>query len=310
MKTCVFVTGASGFLGRHVARELTARGKRVVGLGRAAMASFADWGLDSYVRCPVELATLETAAESHGVPEALFHCAGSGSVSASIESPHEDFQNNALTTAAVLEFSRRHNNAVAVILPSSAAVYGNQTEQPLREDMPPAPFSPYGVHKKLSEDLAGMYGRCFAVPSVCIRFFSLYGPTLRKQLLWDACRKATAGDHVFFGTGRELRDWLHVMDAARLMYMALEHASPSVPIVNGASGHPLSVQAVLRTLGSCFTPPWQPVFSLAERAGDPAHLTADITLSSAWGFCPAISVEQGLHEYASWFRALPRPEVF
>ena len=116
--------------------------------------------------------------------------------------------------------------------------------------MPLAPLSPYGLHKCLAEDLCRFYAAYWKLPIAVIRFFSLYGEGLRKQLLWDACKKLHGDAFIFEGTGNEERDWLHVEDAVRLIALAGEHASSLCPIVNGGSGAARSVRSVLEALGA------------------------------------------------------------
>lgn len=302
MNTLALVTGCSGFIGRHCARELARRGRAVLGLDSSLMPEAQDWGIAHFYQGPVNAAALEDAVTRHGLPQAIIHCAGSGSVPASVQNPYADFMANVQTVLEILDFSRRNGSKVAVVLPSSAAVYGNISSRPLAEDMAGQPASPYGAHKKIMEDLARSYGKNFGVPGVCVRLFSVYGAGLKKQLLWDACRKAVRGEFSFFGSGEEERDWLHVTDAARLLCLAAERASPDVPIVNGGTGQGTSIRQILTMLGELWQPALLPVFTGQTRTGDPGHLTADASRLGEWGFTPLLPLEQGLREYVAWFQ--------
>ena len=303
MHDTAFVTGCSGFIGRHCARELAARGYVVLGLDAAPMPEAHDWGIAHFWQTPVNAATLDDAARDHGLPQCLIHCAGSGSVQASMQNPYADFMANAQSTLEVLDFSRRNGSVVNVVLPSSAAVYGNISAHSLTEDMVGQPASPYGVHKKIVEDLARSYGDNFSVPGVCVRLFSVYGAGLKKQLLWDACRKAVRGEEFsFFGSGAEERDWLHVHDAARILLFVAEHASPSVPVVNGGTGQGTSIKDMLTILGKEWSPVLTPRFTGDIRTGDPDRLVADISRLRDWDFVPQISLDQGIREYVRWFQ--------
>lgn len=297
------VTGAAGFIGRHCAKELAANGHVVLGLDAAPMPEAEDWGIAHFLQAPVSAAALDDAAQSHAVPQYLIHCAGSGSVPASMQNPYADFMANVQSALETLDFSRRNGSTMKVVLPSSAAVYGNISNGPLAEQMSGKPSSPYGAHKKIMEDLAASYGRNFSVPSICVRLFSVYGAGLKKQLLWDACRKAARGEFSFFGHGTEERDWLHVTDAARLLFFAAEHASPTAPIINGGTGHGVSIKDVLDILGGAWPSVLTPRFTGESRAGDPQRLVADISRLRNWGFGPCIPLEQGVLEYARWFQA-------
>ena len=302
MSDIALVTGCSGFIGRHCARELADRGYIVFGLDVASMPDAQNWGLRQFWQAQVSAAVLDDVALRHGLPQCIIHCAGSGAVSVSIQNPYADFIANVQSAMEALDFSRRNNSAIKVVLPSSAAVYGNIAVSHLAEHMAGHPTSPYGAHKKIMEDLAASYGKNFGVPGVCVRLFSVYGVGLKKQLLWDACRKAKCGEFSFFGNGAEERDWLHVKDAVRLLILAVEHASPSVPLVNGGTGKETSTKEVLTMLGGDWSPALSPRFTGHTRVGDPYRLVADISCLRKWGFAPCIPLEQGLHEYVRWFQ--------
>jgi UDP-glucose 4-epimerase len=125
---------------------------------------------------------------------------------------------------------------------------------------------------------------------------------LKKQLLWDACRKAMRDDFSFFGSGTEERDWLHVNDAAHLLLLAAEYASPSVPVINGGTGQGVCIKEMLSMLGRAWFPAMTPLFTGQVRTGDPDRLVADISRLREWGFAPRISLEQGIQEYVRWFQ--------
>jgi UDP-glucose 4-epimerase len=223
-------------------------------------------------------------------------------VSFSIHDPIADFERTVVTTAHVLEYVRTSAPSCRVVYPSSVSVYGTVEELPIREDCQAAPISQYGVHKLMAEQMVASYSRQFGTSAAIVRLFSVYGCGLRKQLLWDACCKFAKHDHVFMGTGDEVRDWLHVEDAAELLCAAVEHASPECPTVNGGSGVGTTVRDVLVHLGKCLpTAGWTPTFSGVQRAGDPSRFVANIDGSKAWGWSPKRDWKQGLEEYAAWW---------
>lgn len=303
MKDTVFVTGAAGFIGSYVARTLADSGVRVIGLDRISLAedTASEWGMTAFVSGHCNRQHLMRASE-YGIPTAIIHCAGSGSVSASFENPIFDFQANVGTAIEVLEFARGNERMVPVVMPSSAAVYGAALSFPQREDMPLCPVSPYGVHKVMMEDLCRSYARHFTLPVAIVRLFSVYGNGLRKQLLWDACSKARLGNFSFSGTGEEQRDWLHVTDAARLLVLAIRKASAECPVVNGGTGQGITIKSILMQIGDQWNPPLEPRFSGECRQGDPAHYVADTTRLSRWEFIPQINMAIALSSYIQWFK--------
>ena len=235
----ILVTGANGFLGRHVSRMLAKLGYSVAGLGHGtfSQAELGAWGIDEWHEGDV---TLESLMQYENL-KAIFHCAGSGSVNFALQQPSQDFRRTVVTTSDVLEFVRSVSPSTVVVYPSSASVYGTIATMPIGEDAATLPISTYGTHKLLAEHLVKAYAHNFGAKASIVRFFSIYGCGLRKQLLWDACVKLAGGDEIFNGTGDEVRDWLHVEDAAELLIIAMQRASPSCPVVNGGTGTGVSV---------------------------------------------------------------------
>ncbi|MES2390243.1 MAG: NAD-dependent epimerase/dehydratase family protein [Acidobacteriota bacterium] len=296
----VVVTGAHGFLGRHVARAVAQRGARVIGLGHGEWSreEWEAWGLSEWHCRDVSLAALRQRA---GKPDVIFDCAGSGSVLFSIENPLADFERTVVSTAHVLEFVRKCAPLCRVVYPSSASVYGRALTVPISEDAVAAPISQYGTHKLMAEQMVGSYAHQFGIRTAIVRLFSVYGCGLRKQLLWDACEKFAARDAVFMGCGDEVRDWLHVEDAVQLMLLAAERASSDCVIVNGGSGAGVSVREVLQELSAALGSGGALEFSGAERAGDPSRYVAAIERSAEWGWSPQRDWRSGVAEYARWW---------
>lgn len=295
------VTGACGTIGRHVASALAADSWHVVGLGHGEWLADerSKWGVDVWCEGDVSLERLR-ALDSR--PDLIIHCAGSGAVGASITDPHHDFLRTVASTAAVLEFLRVDCSDAVLVYPSSAAVYGIADSFPMTESLPLRPASPYGVHKKVAEELVVEHARLFGLKAAVVRLFSIYGEGFRKQLLWDACRRINANESVFFGTGNETRDWLYVSDAAELLAVAADHASSCCPVVNGGFGESVSVREILTELFRLMGRHDLPSFCGTQRPGDPLHYHADMSRALAWNWQPKISWQTGLARYVSWFK--------
>lgn len=299
MKT-IFITGAHGFLGRHAARHFQQNGWRVIGIGHGHWSEqeWRSWGLGAWHPSDVNTGALATYARE---PDVILHCAGGADVAFSMNHPKQDFDRTVSTTLSVMEYVRLHSPNTKVVYPSSAAVYGTAKHLPIQEDKPLSPVSFYGVNKLMGEQLVRNYAKHFQVPSSIVRFFSVYGPGLKKQILWDACCRLREDQNGFFGTGMETRDFVHVEDAVRLLRAAAAHAGPDCPIRNGGSGEATTIQDLLTTVFDCLGRSDRPVFLNKERAGDPQHYLADITRTKQWGWRPERNIHDGVREYVGWF---------
>lgn len=302
MTRTVLVTGGAGFLGRVVAREYARRGWAVMGIGHSSWTGdeARRIGYSTWHSASVDLAGLSRITT---LVDVVVHCAANGSVPYSLTHPLDAFRRTVQTTAEVLQFCRSLPRPPMIVYPSSAAVYGAAQDEALSESSPSNPVSPYGYHKRMTEDLLASYA-CHGGPrAAIIRFFSIYGPGLDKQLLWDASKKLTAGEPsvTFWGTGGETRDWIHVSDAARLIVASAQLEDPFT-VLNGGSGQRTTVLDTLTLLREQLGSTSGIEFNGEVRAGDPRHYLADITRASALGWAPRVVLPDGLKEYATWFK--------
>lgn len=297
------VLGAAGFVGRHTCRALAASGCMVVGIGHGHWTAqdAARYGIDRWIESDITLEAL-IGLDNLCTVDCVVHCAGSGAVSFSYADPWQDFQRATVTTAAVLEWVRRQDKPrPRLVVVSSAAIYGDQGDTDATETSVRAPISPYGFHKLAAESLCESASRFFDVPVSIVRLFSVYGEGLRKQLLWDAMSKFRIGEDQFFGTGHELRDWLHVDDAARLLSAAALSPQSRFEIFNGANQQATTAQ-VLQQLAAVSFPGVSPRFNGETHTGNPRRLTADCSHARrllAWA--PQVALADGLRRYAEWF---------
>jgi UDP-glucose 4-epimerase len=295
----VLITGAAGFIGRHVAAEYAKRGMRVIGMGRGDWSDWREYGISEW-RCG-EI-TLDTLVEWGGVPEVIVHCAGGASVGFSVENPAVDFDLTVRTTSHVLEYIRLYTPSTCLVYPSSAAVYGQVKTLPITEDAALSPMSAYGTHKLMAEILCQLYSQQFDLSIAIVRLFSIYGTGLRKQLLWDACRKFEQGGSEFFGTGEEIRDWLHIDDVAKLFITAAQNATSLCPIVNAGAGLGVSVKDILEQVSEQIGLGIKPTFSSQAKAGDPNAYIADISKTRDWNWEPKINWREGVIAYVDWYK--------
>ncbi len=295
----VLVTGGAGFIGSHLVRRMISLGSNVISLGgNRAEAELVEGA--QYIFGDISRDTLETV---DFVPETVFHLAGGASVAASVVDPPSDFLKTVFSTVLLLDFLRRHWSDAQLVYVSSAAIYGDASHTRASHDLACLPISPYGVHKRQVESLLLDHARMYQTHTVIVRPFSVYGPGLRKQLLWDAMEKASRGVFEFYGSGCELRDWVYVSDLVECLLKVSTLASAAVPVFNAGTCRAVSVRDVLSELFRIAALDHDPIFLGQPKEGDPDRLVADNSDENVIGalFCTPLSV--GLSAYVKWYRS-------
>lgn len=304
MKKIALITGAAGFVGKHVCHKFAMEGYSVIGIGRGGESKdqLTHWGVDRWIEGSIT-ADLLTRVDVSEFPSVIVHCAGSGSVGQSFTSPYTDYMSSVDSLAKVLEWVRLNRNDAncRIVLTSSAAVYGNQNCFELNEDAELRPASPYGYHKLMAEVLLRSYSDHFGIKTSIVRLFSVYGDSLKKQLLWDAFKKFKNGNAVFFGSGNELRDWIHIDDASRLLYTASTSAvSDSFEVFNG-TGEKSTIRNVINLLAGLLEYHGNIEFNMIEHQGNPRSLIGSATKAkSRLNWEPQVGLVDGLRRYAEW----------
>lgn len=301
----VLVTGAKGFIGQHLAQRLSLEGHRVFGVGHGAWPEdeARACGVEGWLNGEIRGSNLRSLAKRMDGPDVIFHLAGGSSVGAAIASPGEDFSRTVATTAELLEWVRLESPHTRVIAVSSAAVYGTGRDGPLPEDSPQLPYSPYGYHKLMMEQLCRSFRESYGIRASVVRLFSVYGSGLKKQLLWDLCSRLSRGMRSvqLGGSGAELRDWTDVRDIACALTFLMTSTTEDLSAINVGTGVDTSVRRISELVLGVWPHPAEVTFSGKSRAGDPFSLVADGRRLPGMGFKWTVPVEQGIADYVKWF---------
>jgi UDP-glucose 4-epimerase len=304
----VLITGARGFIGRHLALSLQRQGIQVCGIGHGAwdVSDRTAWGLNYWLNGEVTKHNLDIIQSKMGKPDVVFHLAGGSSVGPSLLAPEEDFRRSVLSSEELLEWARLAAPDVRLVLASSAAVYGVGHSRAIREIDVLEPYSPYGYHKRIAEQLFESYGKNFDLKIAVVRLFSVYGPELRKQLLWDACGRLAVDARrlTLYGSGDEMRDWFHISDAIEFLCIIANSCDHGGFIVNGGTGIAVSVREIAEQLCVAWGMGTQLEFNGKSRQGDPQYLVANIGLVTSLGFTPQVVWQEGLADYVKWFKRI------
>ena len=290
----VIVTGASGFIGRHVVAELVRADHHVSTLHRGVAPALPN------VRHVAADVLSETAREALRGAEAVVHLAGHGDVQASFRQPFHYNRVNALGTLNVLEGVR--GTGAHVVLASTQRVY-RPAGGPLKEDAALAPADPYAVSKLVAERWCQMYAEQLGVPTTVVRLFSVYGPGQVGQgtsgVVSIFLERALQGQPLEVHAVQR-RDLTEVSDVARGIRLALERwmRSGGARVYNIATGVGTSLEELARLaqrvvgLNGVVVPPTQ-VSPEGDRVADISRARVEL------GYVPEVGLEDGLRRMAA-----------
>lgn len=297
----VVVTGGAGFIGSHVVEHYQGRADIVVldnfRTGHRRNLEGLDCQLIEGDVCDVE-AVREAV---HGA-DLVIHLAALVSVPESMEQPLQTAQINGLGLLRVLEAARLAR-ARKFVFASSAAVYGEHPAHPKVENQPPDPRSPYAFTKLEGEYWCAHYTRQGWLPTVCLRFFNVFGPRQNPASPYAAAvpiflGKARRGEPItIFGDGEQTRDFIYVKDIAGALAFCAETENVT-GVFNVGYGGSTSILELAREILRLTKSPSSIVFA-PERPGDIRHSTADASKLLAAGWAPRYALSSGLEEMLS-----------
>ncbi|MDW8067541.1 MAG: SDR family oxidoreductase [Anaerolineae bacterium] len=295
------VTGGAGFIGSHLVEALVARGERVRVLDDF---STGRWENLAAVRDRIEVIRGDirdplTVGQAVDGVRVVVHLAARVSVEQSLQNPRETMEVNSGGTLNLLEAARR-TGVARFLFASSAAVYGDHTRLPLREDRPLGPLSPYAASKVAGEALCHAYRAAYGLPVVILRFFNIYGPRQDPQSPYAGVISIFVGrmrrglPPIIYGDGQQTRDFVYVGDVVEALIRAGEQERAVGSVLNIAWGKETSLLRLVallnRVLGTDLRPEFAP-----PRSGDIRRSAGDSRRAQALlGWRPSVGLAEGL----------------
>jgi len=315
----ILITGGAGFIGSHVAEALLREGHEI---------SIADDLNDFYspaqkeenlsaIRCsgPVEFYRVDIRDDSAvrevfdaGRPDLVVHLAARAGVRPSLQQPLLYQQVNVGGTLMLLEQCRRRN-IQRFIFASSSSVYGAANRVPFHEeDSVYRPISPYAATKLAGEHLCYTYSHLYGIRTICLRFFTVYGPRQRPDLAIHKFTDMIAkGEPIpVYGDGSSSRDYTYIGDVVGGVLAAARRDDP-FEIVNLGNSSPVSLRTLIETieraLGAKAKIRWLP-----EQPGDVPITYADISKAQRLlGYHPRTPFPAGIEKFVEWYRLANSP---
>jgi UDP-glucuronate 4-epimerase len=312
------VTGVAGFIGSHLAERLLVQGEAVRGVDR--LSDYYDPALkranigdvlehDRFQLVEGSVTELELESLFDGV-SVVYHLAAQPGVRASWGREFAIYlDDNVLATQRLLE-AAGESSVDRFVFASSSSIYGDAQHFPTSESATPAPVSPYGVTKLAAEHLCELYFKGFGVPTVRLRYFTIFGPRQRPDMAFTRFIRSALADRAIevFGDGRQERDFTYVEDAVEATLAAGSRGVPGA-VYNVAGGNHATVAGVIEILGSLLgsapTVEHRPAV-----VGDARKTGADVSRAKAeLSYAPRTSLEEGLARQLEAERKRPAPDA-
>ncbi|MDN5319890.1 MAG: UDP-glucose 4-epimerase [Thermococcaceae archaeon] len=298
----IVVTGGAGFIGSHIAEELSKENEVIV--------------IDNLYSGKVEnvppnvkfiqadIRDYHSIAELISQADYVFHEAALVSVVESVEKPILTEEINVLGTLNILKaLSEGHGK---LIFASSAAVYGDNQNLPLKESENPKPLSPYGVTKITGEYYCKVFYELYGIPTVSLRYFNVFGERQGYNQYAGVIsifinRALREEPLIIYGDGKQTRDFIYVKDVVKANILAAESSKANGKVFNVARGERTTILELALKIIDATNSSSSIVFD-KPRPGDIRHSQADISEIRKLGFKPEYSLEDGLSRTIEWYR--------
>lgn len=304
------VTGIAGFVGSTLAKRLLSDGHEVVGIDSITdyydpaikNANLDSIGRDAFTFYEQDINEADLTQVLAGV-DVVFHQAGQPGVRSSWGDEFSVYTSaNILATQRLLEAAKVLGTVKKFVYASSSSVYGNAERYPTEETDRPQPISPYGVTKLAAEHLVSLYGVNFGIPTVSLRYFTVYGPGQRTDMAFTRfVRAAWLGESIsLYGTGEQVRDFTFVDDVVEANVRAGFGDSAPGSVYNVAGGSNVSMLEVIDLINEISGRPLK-VDRYPGVAGD-VFRTGGSTdrIREDLGWSARVTLEEGLRRHYAW----------
>jgi len=305
---CIIITGGAGFIGSNLVRALEKYNtvKVIDNLSTGYLKNIKDLINNTKIEfIKGNITNLNFLQKTFKDVDYVFHLAAIPSVPRSIINPIKSNHANINGTLNVL-IAAKDNNVKKVIYSSSSSVYGDTPTLPKKEDMKPCPLSPYAVGKLTSEYYCQVFTEVYYLPTICLRYFNVYGPHQDKKSEYAAVipkfitSVLNNNSPVIFGDGKQTRDFTFVKDAVNANILAAK--SKETGVFNIAYGKRISINKLAKSIMNIIGKQIKPKYT-TPRSGDIRHSLADISKAKRkLEYIPKIEIKEGLEETITWFQ--------
>ncbi|MBN2199575.1 MAG: SDR family oxidoreductase [Candidatus Aminicenantes bacterium] len=303
------VTGGAGFIGSHLAEELVRAGEEVRVLDnfltgrRENLAGISD----RFELIEGDVRDEDACRRAVRGADCVLHQAALPSVPRSLRDPA---LSNAINVGGTLNMlaASREAGVKRFVFASSSSVYGDDERQPKREGAEGTPLSPYAVTKAAGEKYCQMFHRTWGLPTVCLRYFNIFGPRQDPSSQYAAVIPLFISAFLegrsptIFGDGSQSRDFTYVSNVVRANILACRAEGAAGRVINIACGARTTVNELASSLRDILGGRAEPVHG-EPRPGDVPHSWADLSAAqSILGYRPEVGLREGLERTVRWFK--------
>jgi nucleoside-diphosphate-sugar epimerase len=311
----IIVTGVAGFIGSHLTETLLQQGEEVIGidefndyydptLKRKNVAELDRSPNFKLIEADIQFLDWHKLLKDVDV---VYHQAAQAGVRASWGNGFRGYtERNINATQVLLEAAKDAKDLKRLVFASSSSIYGDAETLPTHEEICPQPVSPYGITKLAGEFLCELYHKNFGVPSVSLRYFTVYGPRQRPDMAFNKFFKSILQDEAIpiYGDGQQTREFTFVSDIIAANLAAAIAPAAVGEIFNIGGGSRVVLAEVLDTIEQIVDKPIKRKY-IEKAMGDARHTAADISKAQKLlGYQPQVSLREGLIQEWEWIKSL------